>query len=234
MIKSFLQTQKKQKKQRLACVTLPYTQEIRGQRKRFQLTLLILILVASFYTLHYFQQYQKTHKPIEVVVAVTNIKGPRTLALTDIALREIPRGYLPSSYFTTLKELEAKVLVSDIASGAILTPYHFKDSVDPDSISALFSEDFAFTIDEEWLMSRLPSLRPNDLVDIIVSNPKSKYGETMIVASQIRVIEVKKFKSKKTLVLQMTKEQAQPITFSRGLRLPMQVLIHAAPKTTRL
>ena len=207
---------------------LPYTQEIRAQRKKFQLTFVLVALIATFYTYSFYKQHQSKEVLLDVVVAIKEIDGPKAIESSDIEVRKIPRRYLPSVFFTSLAEVEGNVLVPDAIPGEILLPSHFQGKLDPKSISAKFEDDYAFTLDEEWLVARLPQLRPNDRIDILVSNPKGGLDQTVVVAQKIRVITIQESKAKRTLVLQMTQDQAQPVIFARGLRLPMQVLVHSS------
>ena len=209
-------------------VALPYTQEIRKQRRKLEWTFVILILIASFYTYGYWKNYQTQQQLISVVIANGNLIGPKALETSDLRIKKIPKRYLPDVFFTEITDVANKVLIPDLVKGEILLPKHFQGKLDPESISARFEEQFAFTLDEEWLMARLPELRTNDRIDILVSNPKSNIDQTIPIAQNIRVIEIQQTKTKRTLVLQMTSEQAQPIVFSRGLRLPMQVLVRSS------
>jgi hypothetical protein len=99
---------------------------------------------------------------------------------------------------------------------------------DPNSITAQFEENFAFTMGEDWLVAKLPSLSRGDLVDVLVTNPKLVTDNTTTVASGLRVLTVEAKSGRKNLVLNLNSEQAQALLFSRGLRLPMQVLVHSA------
>ncbi len=97
----------------------------------------------------------------------------------------------------------------------------------PDSISSKFTELFAFSIDESWMASRLPEIKKNDKIDVVISNPKKEITETITVAQQVKVIDIQVGKDKKkTLIVNITKDEASAILFSHGLRLPMQVLVY--------
>ncbi len=214
--------------QRVPKVVLPYTQEIITQRRKFQLTFLLIALITSFYTYSHWKQHQNKEALLDVVVAVKSIDGPKVIEASDVEVKKIPRRYLPETFFTSVEEVEGNVIVPDAIVGEVLLQKHFQGKLDPKSISAKFESDYAFTLDEEWLIARMPELRPNDRIDILASNPKGSIDQTLVIAQNIKVIEIQKGKSKRTLVLQMTQEQAQPVIFARGLRLPMQVLVHSS------
>ncbi|HEY5714275.1 MAG TPA: SAF domain-containing protein [Candidatus Gracilibacteria bacterium] len=215
------------KQHTLPIITLPYDAHIQKLKRRYAITFLIMLLIGVWYSYAYHQQYVIDHQIIYAVIAEQDISSPKLIESEDLKLKGIPRKYLPRQFFLETESLTDQLLVQDLIEGEVLLPHHLKPKSDPNSISAKFENDYAFTLDEEWLIARLPQLKSKDHIDLIVSNPGNQ--EDLIIAENLEILAIQTNKAgKKTLVLNTTKAQSESIIAARSLRLAMQVLVRSS------
>ena len=189
----------------------------------------LLLFSGSYYAYSKRQQYVRENQVVWVVVTRQDISAPSLINEQQVRLKPFPRKYLPDQFFKETRLTIGRLITQDVTKGEIITPHNFGPSGDPTSISAQFQEHFAFTLDEEWLIARLPELKPHDHIDILASHPKDPSQETMLLVERAEVIEIQNTKSrKKTLVLNLTQTQAQSLLAARGMGLPMQILVHSS------
>lgn len=213
----------------LPLITLPYDKIIKKQQKKFLLTFLIFLAFSTFYTYFFIQEKIKNEQLITILAFSENLKFPKEIKKTDTKKIQIQQKNLPENIIKNFKEIEGKTLIQNVVKNEILLPHHFQKAINPDSISSKFTESFAFSLEENWLESDLPQIYKNDRIDILVSNNKKGISETLSIVTNLEVIEVQKNnRGKQILVINCTEKEAQSILFSRGLRLPMQVLIHSS------
>ncbi len=223
----YFENLRKQKKHPLPYVTLPYNQEIKKIQNRWFFSFLIIFGFAIFYTYQYSQFQVEQNTLIDVVTAKKELVSPMILSESDLMIQEFSKKNIPESYFSKKEDLIGKPLVQNVISKQIILLNDININSNPDSISSKFTELFAFSIDESWMASRLPEIKKNDKIDVVISNPKKEITETITVAQQVKVIDIQVGKDKKkTLIVNITKDEASAILFSHGLRLPMQVLVY--------
>jgi len=85
-------------------------------------------------------------------------------------------------------------------------------------------------MDENWFEAKFPALSPHDTVDVLTTNPKEGLWQTIPVAANIPIIEMQYDAKgdKKTLVVNLTQDEARAILFARGARLPMHIIVHSS------
>lgn len=226
---------RKKKKLPLPSISLPYNREIKKQQEKFLLSFLLFLILSGVYTYLYTQEKIRQNQLRTVLVFNENIVSPKIIEATDIKKIKIPQKYIPAGAFDDFEKIEGLTLIRDGMEKEILLAHNFKENINPSSISAQFSESFALTINEDWFESSFPNLHKNDHIDILVSNPKQGISNTVSIAQNLKVLEIQKEKKGQgLLILNVSETEAQVILFSRGLRLPMQLLVRPAKQTLSL
>ncbi|MCK5460692.1 hypothetical protein KAI58_01790 [Candidatus Gracilibacteria bacterium] len=221
------------KKLPLPTITLPYNREIKKQQNKFLLSFVLFLILSGFYTYLYTQEKIRQNQLKTVLVFKENIEAPQIIKETNIKRIKMPQKHLPIGYFDSFEKIEGLTLIRDGVEKEILLSHNFQEETNPSSISARFSESFALTINEDWFESSFPQIHKNDRIDILVSNPKQSLSNTISIAQNLKVLDIQKEKNGQSfLVLNTSETEAQTILFSRGLHLPMQLLIRPAKKKT--
>ncbi len=210
--------------------TPPYNQCIKRQRKRFFLSFLLVLFISSFYTLYSAKQRIANEELVHVWVANQDVPSPTAIEQAHLQTNYFPRKNLPELYFHRSEDVVGKVLIQDVVKNEILLPHHFTETVDTSSVSTKFQKSFALTMDENWFEAKFPALSPHDTVDVLTTNPKEGFQQTIPVAANISIIEMQYNKKgdKKTLVVNLTQDEARTILFARGARLPMHIIVHSS------
>lgn len=210
----------------LPVVATPYNQALKRTQRQYFWALGLVFVGLAYYSYHYSQQRLEREKLVPVVVAATGAPLGKKLASTDLSLREWPQSQIPVGYFAEKKNLVGQTLIQHVAANEAVVRLDVSVDQDPDSITAQFNAGQAFALGEDWLVSKLPPLGAGDRVDVLATNPKATDNLTTIVASNLEVIAVPSHNGRKNLVLSVTATEAEALLSSRGLRLPMQVLVH--------
>ncbi len=211
----------------LPVVTTPYRLALEQTQERYALLLIVTLIALGYYSYVYTLNKTAAETLVPIVVAKQDLTYPRILTVNDLTLLEVPAKWRPKGATQDLKNAVGKTLLRDLVAFEFLLPSALSSSQDPDSITAEFKRDFAFVIGEEWLVSKIPSLAAGDRVDVLASNPKALEESVITVAQAIPVLKVSTEGGRRLLVLNTTPEQAASLLQSRGLRLPMQILIHS-------
>lgn len=227
-LKLWWQVFRARRQQHLPCTTTPYRAELERVQRRYALLILLLVGAIGWYAYKYAQARHSAEQLVSVVVASTDLKAPHQLEASDLRTLEIPQQLQPAGTWTETKDLVGQTLLRSVVAQEILLPADVHPELDSKSISAKFTEAFAFSLGEDWLVAKLPNVRPGDMVDILASNPKGRLAETTPVAEGLKVLAVPSRSGRKSLVVNATQTEAQALLFARGLRLPMQVLVHSA------
>jgi len=232
MMKKMKNMFKKMKQKRLSPVpqiSTPFNMEIKRQQDRWFVSFLILLLVSGFYTYFYLQHKKESEKLVTVYVAQSDIKYPHVLESKDFSTEVFPQNKLPKSFYEKSEKnpLIGQTLIQNILEHEVFLPHHIHPDLDPESVSAKFDESFALAMDEDWFQSKFSEVKENDFIDIVVSNPDSDLDATMTIVTKMKVIDIQEDKNKKTLIINATEEEARSIIFSRGLKLPMQILVRS-------
>lgn len=216
----------------LPAVTLPYNVALKKQQERWLITFILLIAATGYYAYVYLEQQRINKELVPVLVFTQDLERPVALTADHLTTQTFSRFQLPQGFYDpeTKESLLGQTLIRNAIANEILLPHHVQSKLNPDSISAQFENAFAFTMDEDWFQAKLPTLKGGDIIDLLVSNPESDLEATITVAQGLEVVAVQKLNSKKTLIVKVTDPQAKQILFARGLRLPMQVLLHSALK----
>ena len=230
MLKKLIKRLQEKKQNPLPHVSSPYNLMVKRTQQNFLFTFLLLLGFTSIYTYFYVEQKIEREQLVRVYAAKTEITPPKTLEKNDLVLLRISKKSLPTGYFEVAKEnpVLGKTLVREVVKNEILLPHHLQIGIDPDSVSAQFEEFFAFTMDEDWFQAKLPNLKTNDLIDVVVSNPKQDLEASQIIVEAIKVIAIQTKNNKRTVVVNVTTDEAKSILFVRGLRLPMQILVRSS------
>jgi Flp pilus assembly protein CpaB len=221
----------------LPVVSLPYNVALKKQQERWLITFILLIAITAYYAYVYLQQQRVNQELLTVLVFSEDLDRPVVLTPEHLTTQTFSRFKLPSGTFATETKasLVGQTLVRDVLANEIVLPHHVQSKLDPESVSAQFENAFGFTMDESWFQAKLPNLKAGDVIDILVSNPEGDLDATITVAQGLEVVTVQRSNQKKTLIVNVTDAQAKQVLFARGLRLPMQVLLHSAlntPSTT--
>ncbi|NCP66871.1 hypothetical protein GW756_01020 [bacterium] len=230
ILPSFLKLKLSARKTPLPMVMTPYRAALEKTQKQYFVGLVLLLCALGYYSYFYIDSQANAQKLSPRLSAKTDLIYPHVLTSEDLIFTKIPNKWLPEGSFENAEFLVGKTLVRSIVKNEVLVAADIALQQDPNSITAQFKEDFAFTIGEDWLVSKLPGLSKGDLIDVLVTNPKLSNDSTITIASGLKVIKVDLANGRKNLVLNVTTQQAQGLLFSRGLRLPMQILIHSAPQ----
>ncbi len=222
------QTIRARRRQRLPFTTTPYRAELERVQRRWLILLLLLTGALGWYSYQYVQAHQAAEVMVSVVVATADVAAPHELTAEDLTTFKIPQRLVPAGVWTEPAELVGQTLLRSVVANEILVAADVHPDLDPKSISAKFEEAFAFSVGEDWLVAKLPNLRSGDTVDILASNPKGRITDTTPVAEGLKVLAVETRSGRKQLVVNVTEVEAQALLFARGLRLPMQVLVHSA------
>lgn len=215
---------KNSKKIPLPKTTLPLDQEVADFQKKFLITLLFVLGGVGFYVYEKSKDYHLTNKPVEVWVAREFIAYPYKITQQDLVKKKIPRKFLPDNFIRNIDYLKERASIHDIQKNEVLLDSHLAFGVNPDSISGKFSEYLAVNIAADWLVAPWPDLDKNDLVDIQVTNiSENGKNQSSTIAQNVKVL-VKP--TEKSLVVNLSEEESQNLLFSRGLRLPMQIIVH--------
>lgn len=211
-------------------LTLPYNQCVRKQRRRFLISFLILLAMSVFYTVYNANRRIAREELIHVWVAKTAIQAPATIEEAHLLSRYFSQKNLPDGYFETKENMVDKVIIQDVVKNEILLTHHFSERIDTSSVSTKFQKSFALTMDENWFEAKFPTLAPHDTVDILTTNPKAGLKQTIPVAQNLPIIEMQyeSKNDKKTLVVNLTQDEARAILFARGARLPMHIIVHSS------
>lgn len=214
----------------LPVVHTSYHQLTTQTQKQFLLGFLIFLAFGLYSLSQYRTQTKAANELIEVAVINTDLNAPITLELSHLEIVSIPAKYLPSDHIKVadIKDFIGQTVKHDLSENQILTATQVSPDLNPNSISAKFTERFAFSVDEGWLVAKLPSLKANDRVNILVSNPSISEDSTTTLLSETPVIEVTKSGSKKSVVLNLSETESQSLLLARSLRLPMQVIVLSA------
>lgn len=225
----FIENFKKRKASPLPFVHLPHHYAIKKTQERWFFSFLILLAFSIWYTYQYSQFKVEQNALVSAIVMKQDLSAPIKITAEHLVSIKFSKKLLPENFFEKTEDLVGKTLVHNVVKNQIVLPHDIHFESDPDSISAQFEDLFAFSIDESWLSSRLPEIRKNDKIDVVVSNPKNIKDQSATVAKQVKVLDVQEGKDKKkTLIVNITKEEAQAILFSQGLRLPMQILVYSS------
>lgn len=213
-------------------ISTPYNQALKSQQEVLIISLIIAVAVAGFYTYFYTQKKIAAEQKVAVVVAKANLDAPHTLTEGDLQTVMLPQGLLPAGHFlkTELDEVIGQTLNVSLKQKQLVLAHFIQSDLDPTSVSAQFDNAFALSMDEDWFVAKLPNLKANDLIDIVVTNPRGDLEATTVLARSLKVISISKAGNKRSLVVNSTEEEARAILFARGLKLPMQVLVHSAIK----
>lgn len=214
--------------QQLPRVTHPIDQAIQKSQANLFLTFIMAGIFCATYTYISVHKYNRAHDMIEVYVAQEDLVSPQEIKKEFFQKVLVPRGILPERTVKDLKDLQEKVLVENVYKNEVLTLNHLKQDVHPESVSGKFNNHFVFTVDENWFDARFPKLKRNDVIDVLVQNMASETRQTSVVASNVRVIELQEEKGKRSLLLNVEMKDVESILFARGLRLPLQILLHPA------
>ena len=163
-------------------------------------------------------------------MANQDLTSPIEVELAHLKTNYFPQKNLPQSVFLNREDIVGKALIQDVVKNEILLPHHFTQEVDVNSISTKFQKSFALTMDENWFEAKFPTLAPHDTVDILTTNPKAGFSQTILIVQNVPIIEVQ-FETKgekKTLVVNLSQDEARAILFARGARLPMHIIVHSS------
>lgn len=211
----------------LPVVTTPYRLALEKTQRRYALLLVVTLAALGYYSYVYTVNKTAIETLVPVVVAKQDLSYPRILTMDDLTLIDVPQKWVPAGATPDPKNYEGKTLLRDLVAFEPILPAAVSSSQDPDSITAEFKRDFAFVVGEEWLVSKIPNLAAGDRVDVLASNPKAQEASVITVAQAVPVLKVSTEGGRRLLVLNTTPEQAASLLQSRGLRLPMQILIHS-------
>ncbi len=223
-------------KPKLPEISSPFNQEIKDQQKKFFLSFLIFLIISSIYSYFYVEHKMEAESLAEVYVAKKDFKFPHIIETGDFYLEKFQKQKLPQGFYTpeSKEKLIGQALIKNIFAQEIILPHHTQPDLNPESVSAKFEGEFALSMDENWFEAKFPDIKPQDLIDILVSNPEENLDETITIASSMKVIEIQKEKSKKTLIINATEVESRAILFSRGLKLPMQIIVRSGIKNKNL
>ena len=210
--------------------TLPYNQCVKRQRQRFLFSFLLLLLISMFYTIYNAKQRIDNEELVHVWVAKSNLQSPIKIEQTHLQTNYFPKKTLPESFFLSSEDIVGKVLITDVMENEIFLSRHFTERIDTSSISTKFQKSFALTMDESWFEAKFPVLAPHDTIDILTTNPKAGFAQTILIAQNIPIIEIQyeEKSDKKTLVINLTQDEARAVLFARGARLPMHIIVHSS------
>ncbi|MDH3324218.1 MAG: GerMN domain-containing protein [Candidatus Peregrinibacteria bacterium] len=215
---------KRQEKVPCPKVTLPFDAEIKKIQEDYLFAFLIFLIIAAFSTYFYSKEVVHKNELVEVLVFSQNFSDPKEIEKSDVHAEKFSRKKITETTIFDFEEIMGKTLIRPVVKNEILQLHHFQDAVDPESVSSEFNEFFAFAMDESWFVAKVPNIKKNDLIDILVSNPTYNLDQTTTVASAIKVLSVTDQKGK-TIVVNLTETDAQKILFARGLKLPMNILV---------
>jgi len=186
--------------------------------------------MSLFYSYYSAQQKIIANELVHVWVAKKTISPPVKITGEQLAAKFFPRKNLPVEFLTTKEVVIGKTLIGRVLENQVLLPHHFAELVDENSISTKFQNLFALTMDESWFEAKLPELVKNDIIDILITNPKRGIKETVLIAQSLPIIETQldPKSNKKTLVVNTSADAARAILFVRGARLPMHILVHSS------
>ncbi len=210
--------------------TLPYNRLLKIQNRRFFISFLILLGTSLFYSYHSAKQKIVANELVEVWVVKETLLPPVEIEAKNLEAKYFPKKNLPIEFYESKENLVGKILIAKVVENQILLPHYFSESVDENSISTRFGSRFALTMDEDWFEAKLPELAKNDLIDILITNPKRNISETVLIARNLPIIEIQidSKNNKKTLVVNTSEEAARAILFVRGAHLPMHILVHSS------
>ncbi len=214
----------------LPSLTQPYNQFLKQQNRRFFLSFLLLLSISLLYSYSSAKQKIADNELVNVWVAKETILPPTKIQEDHLREKYFSRKNLPVEFFRAEKNLVGKTLIGRVVENQILLPHDFAESVDENSISTKFESLFALTMDESWFEAKLPELAKNDLIDVLITNPKRNIKETISIARNLQIIEIQTDpkNNKKTLVVNTSEDAARAILFVRGARLPMHILVHSS------
>jgi hypothetical protein len=210
--------------------TQPYDQCLKKQNRRFLFSFLLLLGTSLFYSYYATQQKIIENELINIWVAKKSLTPPIKIEKKHLEAKYFPRKNLPLDFLEAEKNILGKTLIERVVENQIFMSHHFAESIAENSISTKFQNLFALTMDEDWFEAKLPELVKNDVIDILITNPKRNIKETVLIAKDLSIIEVQQDpkSNKKTLVVNTTEDSARAILFVRGAHLPMQILVHSS------
>ena len=215
-------------------ISTPYNQAVKKQQEALVISLIIAIAVASFYSYFYTQSQIEAEQKIEVIIFNKDLEAPHKITAGDLSQLYVPQGTLPEGSFNLSEQdqLIDQTLTQSVKSKQLVLAHYLQTDLDPNSISAKFDDLFALSMDEDWFVAKFANLKANDRIDIVVSNPREDLAATTTLARSLKVISVSKSGNKRSLVINTSEDEAKAILFAKGLKLPMQILIHAAVEKT--
>ena len=214
------------KSKSLPTVTTPYRLALEQTQRRYAFLLVVTLIGLGYYTYVFTMHKTSRETLMPLVVAKEDLRAPAVLTLDNLARIEVPQKWLPAGASGDFETYIGKTLLRDLVAYEPVLPSAVSLNQDPNSITAAFKKDFAFVIGEEWLVAQIPSLAEGDKIDVLAANPQVTDSGVITVAQAVPVLRVGTEGGRRLLVLNTTPEQASNLLQSRGLRLPMQILVH--------
>ncbi len=217
-------------------VSVTYNTMVKETQRQLLLGFLIFLLLGLYSFWHYHNQYKAINEPLNVLVFSENIEAPITLESKHLKSISIPKKYLPASYIEQKDKdkIIGQTIQQHTETGQILVLSHLNNELNAESVSAKLAEKYAFVIDESWLVSKFPNIKEEDLVSVLVSNPRADQVAAEVILSDIKVVELNYLKNKRSLTLNLSKAESETLLFAKSLKLPMQIIVHSRqnnPKT---
>lgn len=189
-------------------------------------TILIFIVVFSGSSL--WKGYQERQDLKAVIAAAKNLELPKILEARDLKTIFIPQQFLPEGASDTLGDFIGKSLIFPMNEHEIILEKNVHPEAHPDSVSTLFTENYAMALDQSWFSSGFPEVYKNDWVDVLVYKPFSEEQDSEILIQKARVLQVENSRGKSSITLNLTQDQSQSLFFAHSLRMPLQIVVHAS------
>lgn len=172
------------------------------------------------------QGYKKRQDLVPVIAASKDLESSKKLDSSDFQKIFIPYQFIPEGAAKTFEEFIGESLLVSLKAHEIMLESHVNAEANPNSVSTLFQENYAMSVDQDWFVSDFPPIYKNDWVDIIVYKPFSEEQNSEILIQKARVLQLERSRAKASVILNLSHEQAQSLFFAHSLKMPLQMVVY--------
>ncbi|MDQ7836646.1 MAG: Flp pilus assembly protein CpaB [Humidesulfovibrio sp.] len=131
-------------------------------------------------------------RTVPLVVATRELPAGAKLSADMLRLQNYPETMTPAQHYTTVKEVEGRILASGMSANEPLTPSRLSGESASGGISAVITHGKrAMAVKGNKVMGLAGLIRPGNMVDVLVTLPKDEKGQssmTKVVLENVPVL----------------------------------------------
>ncbi len=220
-----------QKELRKAAPRTTLSWELYLKKRRLKILAVVLILIILLGLISYFK-IKKNNAAKELtaaVIATETIEKGTQITGDNIEIRSFERASLPEGFKADFTEVIDLYATQEIPKNGIISESDLRKVVSSDSLALnLDEEEVAFTIDGNWLESRLPKLSKGDSVNVLVSNPYRSIDDTVFLVEKAEVIDLSldpKSTSSSFVTIKISPEESRNLLYARSHELLFSIVL---------